>query len=511
MSADPADLPGTLTDAPYAALPAARPPLGGSRSADVVVVGGGIVGVTTALRLAERGFEVVLLEAHRIAGGTSGRSTGKVTSQHGPIYAELTDRHGSETARFYAARNEAAVHTIADLVDEHTIDCQLETVATHLHALTARGAATLRREATVARELGLPAVLTDDAPVPDVVSAAVRFDDQRQFDPRAYVVGLADATEEQGAVLHEHSPVRKVRPRRGRVTVHTDTGVIDAGHVVLAMLTPWPDPVGAFARAHPSRAICVAAELDGPVPADPSLGVDGPSRSTRRFVGPDGAERLILVTSGWRPGATDERDAFRELTDDAVHRWGATRLTHRWGAMDQVSTDLLPMVGGVSGDAQLLVATGFSKWGMTGGTVAAELLTARIAGEGTRTPFDAARLPDVRAVAKMAAAGARFGYEIVRDRIPRPGAARAVDDVTGTVGAGRIVATPTGPVAVCTAADGTVCARSATCTHLGCTVRWNDAAGAWDCACHGSRFAPTGEVLSGPATSPLKPRDVPGR
>jgi glycine/D-amino acid oxidase-like deaminating enzyme/nitrite reductase/ring-hydroxylating ferredoxin subunit len=496
--------------APYAALPAPRDPLPpGEAHADVVVAGGGIVGVTTALRLAERGLDVVLLEKHRVAGGTSGASTGKVTSQHGATYAQILTRHGPEVAAFYADRNQAAVHTISDLVERHAIDCQLETVATHLHALTSSGADRLRREAAAAKQLGLPATLTDDAPVPDAVFAGLRFDDQRQFDPRAYVVGLAAAAEELGVRIHEDTPMRRVRPAGDEVVVHTDDGHVVAHHVVVATLAPWPDTVAVFARATPSRAVCIAAELDGPVPTDPSLGVDGPSRSTRRFVAADGRERLILLTSGWRPGERDETATLQELAREAFDRWGAQRITHHWGAMDQVSADLLPLVGGLPGRARVLVASGFSKWGMTGGTVAADLLTAQVTGEQVRTPFDAARLPDLRGFAEVAAAGARVGYEVARERLPLPGRTRP-GSAADTPGEGRVVATPRGPVAVSTDADGRTCAVSATCTHLGCTVRWNGAAGAWDCACHGSRFAADGEVLSGPATRPLAPKQVPG-
>jgi glycine/D-amino acid oxidase-like deaminating enzyme/nitrite reductase/ring-hydroxylating ferredoxin subunit len=496
--------------APYAPLPPERTALpAGTHRADVVVVGGGIVGVTAALRLAERGLDVVLLDKHRVAGGTSGGSTGKVTSQHGAVYAQLLKRHGRDVAAFYADRNQAAVHTIAELVTRHGIDCQLETVATHLHATTGSGAGQLRDEFAAAQQLGLPATLTDDAPVPDAVLAGLRFDDQRQFDPRAYVVGLAAAAERLGVRIHEASPARRVRPRGDEVVVHTDDGEVVARHAVLATLLPWPDTVAAFARATPSRAVCVAAELTGPVPADPSLGVDGPSRSTRRFVGADGRERLILLASGWRPGAQDEAATLQELAHEAVSRWGAERVTHHWGAMDQVSADLLPLVGGLPGRSRVLVATGFSKWGITGGTVAADLLAAQVAGDAVRTPFSALRFPDLRGLGEVAVAGGRVGYEVLRDRIPLPGRTRP-GRADGTPGEGRVVATPTGPVAVCTDAAGRTCAVSATCTHLGCTVRWNGSAGAWDCACHGSRFAADGEVLSGPATRPLAPRQVPG-
>ncbi len=508
----PPDL-GTA-DAPYAALGPAAPRLEGDRDAEVVVVGGGLVGATTALLLAERGHEVVLIEAHRIAGGTSGRSTGKVTSQHGAIYTQLVQRHGHEVAQVYASENQAAITTIEAIAGRHGIDCQLEPVATYMHALTGKGADQLRREADVARTLGLPATLTSDAPVPDAVRAGLRYDDQRQFDPRAYTMGVAAAARAQGATLHEHTPLRKVRPRRGGVQVTTDHGVIAAEHVVLAMLTPWPDVVGAFARATPSRAACIAVELDGPVPTDPSLGVDGPSRSTRRLVPPASApgdgdgERLVLLSSGWRPGGTDEAAVLEELADEAFHRWGARRVTHHWAAMDQVSADALPLVGALPGLPRILAASGFSKWGMTGGTVAAELLVRRIRGEASDSPFDAARFPDAKALGKILAANLRDGYELARHRVPVPGTPTDLGDLAP--GEGRVVATLTGPVAVSADASGRPCAVSASCTHLGCTVRWNRAGGVWECACHGSRFGPDGEVLGGPATSPLAPRELPG-
>lgn len=510
-AAPPYDL--GVADAPYAPLGAARPPLTGDRRAEVVVVGGGIVGATTALYLADRGHEVVLLEAHRIAGGTSGRSTGKVTSQHGLRYRQLVTRHGREVAQTYATTNQAAIGTIEGLVERYGIDCGWEPVSTHLHALTGRGADQLREEAEVARSLGLPAHLTDDAPVPDTVRAGLRFDDQRQFDPRAYTLGLAAAAESHGATLHEDTPVRKVRPTRGGVAVHTDGGVVQAEHVVLAMLTPWPDVVGAFARATPSRAACIAAELDGPIPADPSLGVDGPSRSTRRLVPPPSApgvaagptELLVLLASGWRPGSADEGAILQELADEAFHRWGARRITHHWAAMDQVSADGMPIVGGITGSRSLLAASGFSKWGMTGGTIAAELLADRIEGRHTPSPFDAGRFPDSRAIGKIVQANLRDGYEVARHRLPVPG--RSAPDLAP--GEGEVVGTLTGPVAVSRDADGRTCSVSATCTHLGCTVRWNGAGQAWECACHGSRFAPDGEVLAGPATTPLSPKDLP--
>jgi Rieske Fe-S protein len=68
---------------------------------------------------------------------------------------------------------------------------------------------------------------------------------------------------------------------------------------------------------------------------------------------------------------------------------------------------------------------------------------------------------------------------------------------------GMIVKSKHGKVAAYRDGDGNVHKRSAVCSHMGCIVRWNDAEKTWDCPCHGSRFKPTGEVIAGPAESPL--------
>jgi glycine/D-amino acid oxidase-like deaminating enzyme len=83
---------------------------------DVAVVGGGLVGLTTALLAQRAGARVTVLEASRIGAGTTGCTTGKVTSQHSMIYADLIKRHGEDGARRYAEANQAGVERLAGLV-----------------------------------------------------------------------------------------------------------------------------------------------------------------------------------------------------------------------------------------------------------------------------------------------------------------------------------------------------------------------------------------------------------
>ena len=75
-------------------------------------------------------------------------------------------------------------------------------------------------------------------------------------------------------------------------------------------------------------------------------------------------------------------------------------------------------------------------------------------------------------------------------------------------GEGKLLSLSGETVAAFRDSQGVLSLRSPTCTHLGCLVRWNAAEKTWDCPCHGSRFKPTGEVISGPAEKALPERRV---
>jgi len=150
---------------------------------DVAVAGGGLVGLTTALLAQRAGARVVVLEATRIGAGTTGHTTGKVTSQHGLVYADLIKRHGEDAARVYAEANQAGVEQVARLVEQFGIDCDLTRAPAHAYTRQSDQRHRVEDEVRAAQRLGLPASLTDQIDLPFDVEAAVQFDEQLHFHP----------------------------------------------------------------------------------------------------------------------------------------------------------------------------------------------------------------------------------------------------------------------------------------------------------------------------------------
>jgi nitrite reductase/ring-hydroxylating ferredoxin subunit len=153
--------------------------------------------------------------------------------------------------------------------------------------------------------------------------------------------------------------------------------------------------------------------------------------------------------------------------------------------------------------AQVLVASGFSKWGFTAGTAAAELLSTHAANEQAPVWGDAWKprlISDPSSALTVALTNAHVGTELARGWASASVSSRSPE----SVGDGDGVVSRDGVTPVATSrVDGTLHRRSAVCPHLGGIVSWNDAERSWDCPLHGSRFGPDGTPLCAPAVSGL--------
>lgn len=208
--------------------------------------------------------------------------------------------------------------------------------------------------------------------------------------------------------------------------------------------------------------------------------------------------------------ATDTAARYFRLETWAREFLGATEVTHRWSSQDPATPDHVPYVGPLRpGSRMLWTATGFDKWGLSGGTAAAHAIADRISGD--EDPWSSLWNPSrrrqfkPRGLLKLAKWNIETGVALVGDRL-RPAARDA--DVLGP-GEGGIVRHHGHRTALFRDDDGTLHAHAPVCTHLGCEIHFNDAEQSWDCPCHGSRFdARDGTVLEGPAVHPLSSRDA---
>lgn len=483
------------------------PALDGEVDADVVVVGAGITGLTTALLLQRDGARVVVVEAGRVGGGTTGGTTGKVTSQHGLTYHQLVSQHGEARARLYAGANQRAVDTVAGLVEEVGADCQFERAAAFVYTESADLRPRLEAEHAAAARLGLPASLTTTVDLPFDVELALRFDDQAHIHAGRYTAALALAVTAGGGRIFENTRVLGVDEPHEKAVAHAEGGDARGDFLVVATLLPFVDRGGFFARAVPGRSYGIAVRLDEDAPPGMHITAGSPTRSTRPWREGD-HQGLIVVGEGHHTGDVDVSPARW----GALERWTRERfrvrsIEYRWSAQDYTTVDDVPYVGRSPRMSRTLVATGFRKWGLTNGTAAAEMLADLVAGRDNPwlPAFDATRIGGAQAVKRLVEANAHVATRFVVDRIARLRAGHVTDLPPGQ---GRVVDLDGKAVGAYRDAAGELHAVGLSCTHLGCTLRWNGAETTWDCPCHGSRFSHEGTVVEGPAVRPLEQVDV---
>ena len=486
----------------------AFPELDAEVRADVAVIGGGIVGITTGLLLSEAGVSVVLLESDRLVHGVTGHTTAKVTSQHGLIYDRLRSDFGLDAARAYGEANETALAWIADRVERDGIECDFRRRAAYAYATSSSERSQVESEADAAAAAGLPARMADTVPLPFAVEGAVRFDGQAEFHVRRYLLALVDALTAAGCRIFEHTRAVEVDSHRQPAVVKTAGGRVVADQVVVATHYPFLDRSLAFARVHPERSYAIVCRIAGPPPECMFISAGSPTRSVRAV--PVAGEELLLVGGeGHRTGTGgDTNERYRRLEAFAREHWNVRSVDYRWSAQDNTTVDHVPYVGRLNPREQrVLMATGFAKWGMTGGTAAALLLADLLIGRDNAwaSLLDPNRLTLRASAPRLVTENLQAGLRFVGDRLTKPGR-RAAEDLLP--GEGDIARLHGERVAAYRDEDGTLHAVSPTCTHLGCQVNFNAAERTWDCPCHGSRFAPDGAVLQGPAVHRLERKPV---
>lgn len=472
---------------------------------DVAVVGAGIAGLTTALLLKRQGARVALVEAGHVCAGVTAYTTGKVSSLHGLTYRKLRADFGAETARIYGQANEAAIELVAEFVDELGIECGWRRGPAFTYTTDEQTLARIREEVEAAQAAGLPASFTTETELPFDVLGAVRFENQAQFHARAYGLALASAIDGDGSRVFEQSRVVDVDASEGRCTVENG-GTVEAEQIVLATHLPFLDRGGFFAKVSPQRTYLLAVEVEEEAPKGMYLGEGSQTRTLRSA---EDGRYLVLGGASHKAGQEpDTPSCYAEIERWARDHYTVTAVAYRWSAHDYVPVDGLPYIGTLPfGDGRVWVATGFNKWGLTNGTVAATIIADGIAGHPNlwASTFDANRLDLAASAKKFVAENLNVAERFVGDRI-RHLSGKEVSELEP--GEGAVVEARGERVGAYRDPEGKLHAVSLVCTHLGCHVTWNPAERSWDCPCHGSRFDVDGAVLHGPALRPLAHKTV---
>lgn len=486
------------------------PPMTTNNETQVGVIGGGIAGVITAYLLTKAGKQVTLVEARDFLSGVTGHTTAKITAQHRVIYDELIRTFGKENARLYYEANIEGLALIKNISEELEIDCDFEMKKAVVYATTTKGAQQITKEAQAYEELGITAYLTEGRleELPFDTKLALTMPEQAQFHPVKFLAALIKEIQRLGGKIYEHT--RAVELKDETTVIMENGTTLHCEKVVVASHYPFNDFNGLyFSKLTISRSYALAVQIMGTVPNGMYISVESPTRSLRAIRDKNGKELLLMGGDSHQTGKSEShtQDHYHNLGKFVQKFFPIQAIPFHWSAQDMTTLDKVPYIGQISkGSPDVLVATGFNKWGMAMGAFSGKLLTDLIVKEPTvYAEFFSPTRGKLKAtdIKQFVTKNATVGKDLIVSKVRK--ASLIPEDLQ--LDEGGLVTVEGEKLGGYRDEAGQLHLVKTTCTHLGCGLTWNNAERSWDCPCHGSRFSYSGEVLDGPAVRPLENRN----
>lgn len=409
--------------------------LQGDLKTDVLIIGGGMAGILCAYRLKKAGVQCIVAEAKKIGMGITRNTTAKITAQHGLIYSNLIKKRGVKLARQYYEANQSAIEEYRELTKRFPCDFEEKTA----YVFSTDNRSKLKEEQDAYLKLGIPHHWQEKTSLPVHTVGAVGMEGQAQFHPLKLLYGLAKELD-----IYENTFVTKV----DGLTALTSHGNITAKHIILATHFPLVNIPGLyFMKLYQHRSYTIALKdappLSGMYVDEKKDGHSFRSYNNHLFIG--GGDHKTGKSGG----------KFTELRELSKRAYPSLAEEFAWATQDCMSLDGIPYIGVQrKSKPHLYVATGFSKWGMTGSMVAAAVLTDLIT-KG-KSKYELLFSPQ-RSIL--------YGQLIIN----------LASAVINLLNPGK------------------------RCPHMGCALKYNRTENTWDCPCHGSRFDNHGCLIGGPA------------
>ncbi|MFS0751633.1 FAD-dependent oxidoreductase [Oceanobacillus sp. 1P07AA] len=472
---------------------------------DVCVVGGGITGITTAYLLAKEGVKVILIDADNILNGTTGHTTAKITEQHGLIYDELIKNLGEEVALKYNQAAKEANDFIKNTIQQFDISCGYEEQDAYLYTNDYYYVDKIENEFKAYNTLDIKGELVDKLPIELPIKKGLLMPGQAQFHPLKYLQFLLHDAINNGLEVYEHTVAMEVERNKHTTVITKDDHRITCNYVVSASHFPFHDDEGLyFTRMYAERSYVIAGKTNSKINGM-YINVESATRSVRS-VTIDNEDYIVIAGENHRAGQGKSSIAhYEELQSFAKKYFDIDHIAYRWSAQDLTTLDKLPYIGPITdGDPSILIATGYRKWGMTNGTLAANVLASYILKHENnryRELLSPSRFKADPMIKNLFTVNANTAKEFIKGKFSFTDNTK-IDDLNqdeATITHNKGIR-----IGVYKDNQDNIYSVDTTCTHLGCEVNWNQEDRTWDCPCHGSRYNYTGEVIEGPAKQSLK-------
>ena len=452
---------------------------------DVLIVGGGMTGISTAYHLSTGELSVCLVEKNKLCEGVTSRTTGKLTYLQENIYSKLVNFHGLEKTKLYLESQRDAIKLVKGIVDANRIDCNLEEVRSYV--FDEKDDEAIKKEVELLNSFGVDLKLSDVFPTGENIGSSYYVEDTYVFHPIKYLSRLIDICVDRGVKIYENTKIVSVDEEDECFVCKTDNNIIRAKYVVIAVHYPYfLFPFLMPFKAYLEKSYVEAFKVDKNYKFS-AINISKPIVSTRFHEDENNIYQLYLTNAHNYCFKNDEEKNFEELLDCKNRS-----VDYLWSNKDIMTNDLLPYVGRLN-DSNVLIGTGYNTWGMTNGSLAGKILADIILDRKNRYVelFNPHRSLNLGSFLRFPVALWSSAYALIKTKLSKNKEWYS-DNVRFERRNGK-------SVGVYVDEDGKEHVVHNICPHMKCSLIFNEIEKTWDCPCHGSRFDIDGKSIEGPS------------
>lgn len=453
---------------------------------DILIIGGGIAGLSTAFKLKDEKYNIVLIDKGMVGFGVTSRTTGKLTYMQGDIYTKIEDIYNFDMAKKYLESQRYAIKLFRNIIDEYKIDCDFEEV----HSYVFENNSNLDKLKDFLERANVPYYNEKKLPIEFPCDDAFYTIHTGVFHPLKYLMSLKRIILERGIKIYENTRAIDLDIEDNKYVVKTTGGKIKSIKVIVCSHYPFFVIPGFMPfKMHQERSYVVVTKSDNKKFS--AINIDKDVLSIRYH-------NDYLLLGGYSHHLSEKLD-YKEEEDKLKDFYKSNfkgKILYSWQVHDNMTNDYMPLIGKLNrSNPNLLIATGFNKWGMTNGILAGDILGDIVLGKSHEyeTLFNPSRGTNLNKFLNGTLNNFKIGKTYMGMKFVKPKMKEAF--IT------RINGTKCG-VYIDEKREKHIVRNI--CPHLKCNLVFNGADKTWDCPCHGSRFDIDGNLLEGPSVFPIK-------
>lgn len=458
---------------------------------DILIIGGGIAGLSTAYYLKDSNKKVVLIDKDRIGYGTTSKNTGKLDYMQGLIYHKIIKNYNKEIAKKYLDSQKEAINEVVNIINKYNINCHLEKVNSYVFSNNINDEKDFNKEIEFYKDNNIEYKIESSLPIKYSSSIVLSTKDNYIFNPYEYMLGLKGIIKNK-IKIYENTRCTSIDKKEDYYLCKIDDKyeiktkyVVCATHYpifIVPFLIPFKTEVQNF---------YISAFKEKENKNISILSYNKPVISMRYY------EKYFLYGRRSHSSSSnlDIRDDLECLKEE-VKKYFEKDIEYFYHTNDIMTYDSLPFIGEVS--SRLYIATGFNKWGNTNGTISGKVISDLINNKDNKYKdiFNPKRSISLDKIKNIPIYNIKVGTRYILNKI-NPNMSYYDDNVKIKFINGK-------RCGIYKDDNNKEHIVSNICPHMKCNLIFNYIDKTWDCPCHGSRFTIDGDVIEGPSVYNIK-------